>query len=254
VVTKELLQKEDPLNQNIQLFSIDFFFSDFTNNPESRVLELSEPQQPIFRIDFVKVMNDTVLPTGSKKARIVRMMIVAAGRLAFVMDDDTFRCVQYFETLASSSKAKVEVFEPVNECFVKSAKGKEQLSRHEHTCGGDGLEFPAFVGCRMERTEVSVNVVNLGGTECHTCVLDCAVWVKKFAPDNAGISIARDAINKRRDPSCRDFCVIVQENKHVSRCAMCTLIACFRKPQICRVPYYIDFGVKIFDNARGVVG
>jgi hypothetical protein len=36
VVTKELLQKEDPLNQNIQLFSIDFFFSDFTNNPESR--------------------------------------------------------------------------------------------------------------------------------------------------------------------------------------------------------------------------
>ncbi len=37
MATKELLQKGDPLNQNIQLFSIDFFFSDFTNNPESRV-------------------------------------------------------------------------------------------------------------------------------------------------------------------------------------------------------------------------
>jgi len=41
VVTKELLQKEDPLNQNIQLFSIDFCFGDFTNNPESRVGNLS---------------------------------------------------------------------------------------------------------------------------------------------------------------------------------------------------------------------
>jgi hypothetical protein len=40
VVTKELLQKEDPLNQNIQLFWIDFFFSDFINNPESRVKNL----------------------------------------------------------------------------------------------------------------------------------------------------------------------------------------------------------------------
>ena len=39
MVTKELLQKGDPLNQNIQLFSIDFFFSDFTNNPESRVVK-----------------------------------------------------------------------------------------------------------------------------------------------------------------------------------------------------------------------
>ena len=39
VVTKELLQKEDPLNQNIQLFSIYFFFSDFTSNPESRDIE-----------------------------------------------------------------------------------------------------------------------------------------------------------------------------------------------------------------------
>jgi len=38
VVTKELLQKGDSLNQNIQLFQIDFFFSDFTNNPESRVM------------------------------------------------------------------------------------------------------------------------------------------------------------------------------------------------------------------------
>jgi hypothetical protein len=38
VVTKELLQKGDSLNQNIQLFQIDFFFSDFTNNPESRVV------------------------------------------------------------------------------------------------------------------------------------------------------------------------------------------------------------------------
>jgi hypothetical protein len=37
VVTKELLQKEDPRNQNIQLFPIDFYFGDFTNNPESRV-------------------------------------------------------------------------------------------------------------------------------------------------------------------------------------------------------------------------
>jgi len=38
VVTKELLQKEDPLNQNIQLFPIDFCFDDFTNNPESRAI------------------------------------------------------------------------------------------------------------------------------------------------------------------------------------------------------------------------
>jgi len=41
VVTKELLQKEDPLNQNIQLFSIDFSCGDFTNNPESREVNLS---------------------------------------------------------------------------------------------------------------------------------------------------------------------------------------------------------------------
>jgi len=39
VVTKELLQKEDPRNQNIQLFPIDFYFGDFTNNPESRVID-----------------------------------------------------------------------------------------------------------------------------------------------------------------------------------------------------------------------
>ena len=38
VVTKELLQNEDPLNQNIQLFSIDLCSGDFTNNPESRVI------------------------------------------------------------------------------------------------------------------------------------------------------------------------------------------------------------------------
>jgi len=37
VVTKELLQKGDSLNQNIQLFQTDLFFSDFTDNPESRV-------------------------------------------------------------------------------------------------------------------------------------------------------------------------------------------------------------------------
>jgi hypothetical protein len=37
VVTKELLQKGDSLNQNIQLFQTDFCFRDFTNNPESRV-------------------------------------------------------------------------------------------------------------------------------------------------------------------------------------------------------------------------
>jgi hypothetical protein len=40
VVTKELLQKEDPLNQNIQLFQIYLFFSDFTNNPESRDINM----------------------------------------------------------------------------------------------------------------------------------------------------------------------------------------------------------------------
>jgi hypothetical protein len=44
VVTKELLQKGDSLNQNIQLFQIDFFFSDFTNNPESRVKTFTPAQ------------------------------------------------------------------------------------------------------------------------------------------------------------------------------------------------------------------
>jgi dTDP-glucose 4,6-dehydratase len=66
VVTKELLQKGDSLNKNIQLFSIDFFFSDFTNNPESRVLEevraywggLPEADKAAFR--FLHVSSDEV--------------------------------------------------------------------------------------------------------------------------------------------------------------------------------------------------
>jgi uncharacterized protein YeaO (DUF488 family) len=50
VVTKELLQKGDSLNQNVQLFSIDFCFGDFTNNPESRVAELDSRPECVARI------------------------------------------------------------------------------------------------------------------------------------------------------------------------------------------------------------
>ena len=54
VVTKELLQKEDPLNKNIQLFSIDFCFSDFANNPESRAVDFIMSQPVNFQFNFLK--------------------------------------------------------------------------------------------------------------------------------------------------------------------------------------------------------
>jgi hypothetical protein len=38
VVRNELPQNEEPLNQNVLLFSMDFCFSDVTGAPESRVI------------------------------------------------------------------------------------------------------------------------------------------------------------------------------------------------------------------------
>jgi hypothetical protein len=80
VVTKELLQKGDSLNQNIQLFHIDFCFGDFTNNPESRVFFINlagDPAHTSYSGMFFVITDPAPMTEPSPMVTLERIVVLA---------------------------------------------------------------------------------------------------------------------------------------------------------------------------------
>lgn len=123
----------------------------------------------------------------------MRVVIVAAGRFAFVVDDDAFRGVHHLEAFASGSETEIEILESVDEGFVKSTERQEEFAWYKHAGRRNGLKFTMLIDCRVSWVEISVNMVNLDLAEGYAGVLDCVVWVEQLAAHGTNAAVGEYA-------------------------------------------------------------
>lgn len=141
----------------------------------------------------------------------MRVVIVAAGSFAFVMNDDAFRGVHHLEPFASGSETEIKIFESVDEGFVESSEGEKEFSRNQHACSGDCLEFSYLVVRGVLRMEIPVEMVYFDRAESNSRVLDCVIWVEELAAHDANTAVGEYATRQPFTPIMSDFRVVVEK-------------------------------------------
>ncbi len=173
-------------------------------------------------------------------------MVKAAGRFAFMMDDDAFGLNPASRALEATvqAQAEVNIFLAVDVDDIKALLFGEILRSYGHTGACNRLEAAAAVSPRVFGLLVRVNRVAQWafGRENHTDALNGAIGVEQLGLHRSHVGLIQ-CFDQRGEPVRRDGGVVVQKDNGFALTGGKAEIAAMGKVKVLGVSYEADIGM-----------